>query len=62
MTYKEKSEFYNSIPDGRCKPCDYGKVVVANGGFAFLGCFCEPYKGKWVAEIKDCPKAGEHHD
>jgi hypothetical protein len=25
----------------------------------FLGCRHEPYKGKWVAEIKECPKEGE---
>lgn len=52
-------EFYKSIPSGRCKPCKYGKVVVANGQFMFLGCYCKPYKGKSVAEIKDCPKEDE---
>ena len=59
-------EFYASIPRGRCKPCDFSKVIVCNDGFMFLGCTHPPYHGKWVAEIKDCPKMqredGEKHD
>lgn len=54
--YKSQvDEYYESIPDGRCKPCKYGRVVTGVDGFMMLGCHCEPYRGKWVAEIKDCP-------
>ena len=49
-------EFYKSLPKGRCNPCKYAKAVVAGDDFTFLGCYCEPCHGKWVAEIKDCPK------
>jgi Fe-S-cluster-containing hydrogenase component 2 len=41
----------------RCDGCKYCKEVHANGGFSFYGCHHKPYRGKWVAEIKDCPKA-----
>ena len=39
-----------------CKEC---KVVYANGQWSFLGCYHPPYRGKWVCEIKDCPKESE---
>ena len=42
----------------RCKGCEYRHIVHANGGWNFYGCYCRPYTGKWVAEIKDCPKKG----
>lgn len=45
----------------RCAICDYCKIVRANGGWSFYGCFYKPYKGKWVAEIKDCPKKKEEN-
>ena len=47
--------------DGRCKGCDFCRGV-SGGGFDFLGCYHKPYKGKWVCEIKKCPKQdiGEH--
>ena len=41
---------------GRCNPCQYAREVVGSGQWRFLGCYCKPYRGKWVAEIKDCPK------
>lgn len=41
--------------NGRCKGCEYCKPL--NGGdWGFWGCYHEPYRGKWVCEIKDCPK------
>lgn len=40
----------------RCAGCQYCKIVNACFGWSFYGCYCEPYRGKWVAEIKDCPK------
>ena len=45
------------IRKGRCDGCEYCKVVYANGGWSFLGCYHQPYRCKWVANIKDCPKA-----
>lgn len=41
-----------------CRDCKYCRVVYANGGWSFLGCYCEPYHGKWCKEIKteNCPK------
>lgn len=50
--------FYDSIPSGRCKGCPYADVVRGTDGFIFLGCRHAPYRGKWVAEIKECPKKG----
>ena len=55
----EAKAFYDSIPNGRCKGCPYAEVVRGTGGFMILGCRHAPYKGKWVAEIKECPKKGE---
>lgn len=50
----EVEEFFKKIKDGRCANCEYARVV-SGGGWSFLGCYRKPYKGKWVAEIKDCP-------
>ncbi len=44
------------------KPCDGCRdcrVVYANGQWSFLGCHHLPYRGKWVREIKICPKEQE---
>ena len=51
-------DFYRSLPEGRCSKCEFAKAVTANGGTIFLGCYHAPYKGKWVAEIKECLKNG----
>lgn len=40
----------------RCEKCEYKHLVHTNSGFNFYGCYHRPYKGKRVAEIKDCPK------
>ena len=40
----------------RCEGCEYNHIVFASGGFSFNGCYCTPYKGNWIATIKDCPK------
>jgi hypothetical protein len=55
----EAKAFYDSIPNGRCKGCPYADVIRAQENFMFLGCRHEPYRGKWVAEIKSCPKKGK---
>lgn len=44
------------LPHGRCNPCEFAEILVGTGSWFFLGCCHPPYKGKWVAEIKDCPK------
>ena len=56
---EEIKKFFESLPTGRCNPCKCARAVFATERFIFLGCYHEPYKGKWVREIKDCPKAGE---
>ena len=38
-----------------CASCKHSRIVTANGNFKFRGCYCKPYKGKWVKEIKECP-------
>lgn len=42
--------------DGRCKGCEFARTINSRGNWEFIGCNHEPYKGKWVCEIKDCPK------
>ena len=48
--------FDNKHPNERCEGCTFCKRVYANSQWSFFGCHYPPYKGKWVAEIKDCPK------
>jgi len=48
------------IKHQRCKGCEFLKTVYAQNNFRFYGCYCKPYRGKWVAEIKDCPKEAGH--
>ena len=40
----------------RCERCKYAEEVIATLNWSFAGCHYKPYKGEWVAEIKDCPK------
>lgn len=44
----------------KCMKCKYARAVHTNretgARIAFIGCECPPYKGKWTAEIKECPK------
>ena len=53
---------FKKVRKERCDGCKYCKTVHANGGFSFYGCHHKPYRGKWVAEIKDCPKCGAKMD
>ncbi len=39
-----------------CKSCEYCCSAYAQDGYKFLTCKFPPYKGKWIAEISDCPK------
>lgn len=40
----------------RCEGCEYRKIVHAQNNFTVYGCYHHPYIGKWVAEIRECPK------
>ena len=46
---------YEKVAKERCDGCCYCRTVYANGCWSFLGCYHEPYHGKWVGEIRDCP-------
>lgn len=52
MTHEEETT-------SRCEKCKYRRTVHATGGWQFNGCYHRPYTGKWVAEIRDCPKEKE---
>ena len=41
----------------RCKECEYSKSINAQEDWWFIGCYCKPYRGKWVVEIEKCPLA-----
>ena len=43
---------------GRCYMCEFGRMI-SDGAWGFPACYHPPYKGKWVAEIKDCPKTAK---
>lgn len=47
----------NSSPShAKCFNCKYAHPVPRQGQtFLFLDCYCEPFKGKWVEEISQCP-------
>lgn len=42
----------------RCKGCEYCRPVYASDSWKFMGCYSRPYNGKWIAEVKECPKNG----
>jgi len=35
--------------------CEFARMVTATGGWSFYGCTHDPYHGKWIAEINECP-------
>jgi len=43
----------------QCKNCKYCEIVYTSSGWSFPGCYKDPYRGKWTAEIKpeECPGA-----
>lgn len=43
-------------PEKCRKECEFAEGIHAQDGFFFIGCHHEPYRGKWVREIKECPK------
>ena len=56
--YENLLRTLRSCPDAEygCSNC---RTIYANGGWQFKGCYYKPYRGKWVVEIKDCPKKEE---
>lgn len=42
--------------DRKCSKCRFRKIFDCGDGFKILGCMHEPYHGKWVAEIDECPR------
>lgn len=40
----------------RCSECKYCRdVYTSPPQVKIQGCYCNPYKGKWVTEIEKCP-------
>lgn len=39
-----------------CENCEFVCKLSADIWFRFLGCKHNPYHGKWLAEIEECPK------
>lgn len=47
----------------RCEGCEFAKRISAQmSNWSFIGCTHEPYKGKWIVEIEDCPKEAKGKD
>ena len=46
----------------RCKKCKHSKVINAQDDWFFRGCYCKPYRGKWVSEIENCPEKIESEE
>lgn len=44
----------------KCINCEYVEKL-SSGSFKFLGCFYPPYKGKWTAELEECPLGKKLH-
>lgn len=40
----------------KCCKCEYCHIIRQDQFGIYLGCYKEPYKGKWVAEIDKCTK------
>lgn len=38
-----------------CHGCKYNHLIRQDQFGKYLGCYKEPYKGKWVVEIDKCP-------
>lgn len=38
----------------KCNGCQFARKIGA-GNWYFIGCTHDPYKGKWIAELKSCP-------
>lgn len=49
------SKFNLPCPHNNNKECEYCKGITAQDGWRFRGCFFPPNKGKYVADVKECP-------
>ena len=41
----------------KCDKCKHSIIILLNGNIhtKIVGCLHEPYNGKWVVEIEECP-------
>ena len=49
------SKFNLPCPQNNDRECDHCHGVNAQDGWRFRGCFCPPNRGKYVADVKECP-------
>lgn len=49
------NNFNLPCPHNDNKICEHCHGVKAQDGWRFRGCFCPPNKGKYIADVKDCP-------
>lgn len=50
------SIFNLTCPHNNNKNCEHCRGITAQDGYRFKGCFCPPFKGKFIGGIKECPK------
>lgn len=50
------------IRSERCKNCKYRRKKPYLDVFEVYGCYCKPYKGKRITDIKICPREEDQHD
>lgn len=50
MTREEREERMK-----KCMSCPHAKEVKVGDSAPLLRCFKEPYTGKWVVEVVECP-------
>lgn len=49
------SIFNLPCPHNEDKECEHCRGINAQDGWKFKGCFCLPYRGKFIGAIKECP-------
>lgn len=49
------NNFNLPCPHNDDKICEYCHGVKAQDGWRFRGCFYHPNKGKYIADVKECP-------
>ena len=45
--------------EDKCSKCKDCKAIFTYMGRPYYGCYHVPYKGKFLGEIEECPKAKE---
>ena len=43
-----------------CRKCEYSYRFSSQDGCWFIGCKYPPFRGRWVAQIEECPKDKDH--